>query len=128
VGDAGTIQKLHTSISRKLCIPLTIRDAISLTQKLGKQYLWVDSLCLVQDDPEDLIGGIQRMDTIYEQSILTIVAAHGSDAMAGLPGVRQNSRSVSQISVDVSPTTKMVMYDETGNSPKDSKYATRAWT
>jgi Heterokaryon incompatibility protein (HET) len=109
-------------------IPLTIRDAITLTQKLGKQYLWVDSLCLVQDDPQDLMSGIRRMDTIYEQSVLTIVAAHGSDATAGLPGVRQNSRNVSQIGVDVSPMTKMVMYDETENFLKGSKYATRAWT
>jgi hypothetical protein len=98
-----------------------------LTKKLGKQYLWVNSLCLVQDDPQDLMNGIQRMDTIYEQSILTVVAAHGSDARAGLPGVRQNSRNVGQISVDASPRTKMVMYDEIGNFLRDSKYATRAW-
>jgi hypothetical protein len=90
-------------------IPRTIRDAILLTQKLGKQYLWVDSLCLIQDDPDDLMSGIQRMDTVYEQSVLTIVAAYGSNATLGLPGVRAGSRKVSQTAVSVGPDTKLVI-------------------
>ncbi|KAF6806391.1 heterokaryon incompatibility protein [Colletotrichum sojae] len=49
-------------------IPRTIQDAILLVKKLERRYLWVDTLCLVQDDPADLGAGVNVMDQIYEAS------------------------------------------------------------
>ena len=34
-------------------LPKTFSDACKVTRKLGHEYLWIDSLCIVQDDPED---------------------------------------------------------------------------
>jgi hypothetical protein len=59
---------------------------------IGERYLWVDSLCIVQDDPQEKHGQIANMDAIYGNAILTINAAAGQDANAGLPGVRPLSR------------------------------------
>jgi hypothetical protein len=73
-------------------LPQTISDAMLLTKKLGERYLWVDSLCIVQDDDADKAEFITRMDLIYSQALLTIVAAAGSDANAGLPGMRNGTR------------------------------------
>ncbi|CAH0019004.1 unnamed protein product, partial [Clonostachys rhizophaga] len=56
-------------------IPKTIQDAITTTQLVGERYLWVDSLCLMQNDPKDLRHGTNVMDLMYEQPILCIVAA-----------------------------------------------------
>ncbi|KAM7182822.1 Heterokaryon incompatibility protein (HET) domain containing protein [Naviculisporaceae sp. PSN 640] len=68
-------------------IPRTIRDAIRLCQMLGERYLWVDSLCIVQDDTLHKAEQLRGMGTIYNCATMTIVAANGSDASAPLPGV-----------------------------------------
>lgn len=73
-------------------IPRAVRDAIILTRELGMRYVWVDALCLVQDDPDDVERGVEIMDEIYERSWLTIIAASGHNADAGLPGIGENSR------------------------------------
>ena len=73
-------------------VPPTIRDAIMLTQRLSQQYLWVDSLCIVQDS-DDKHRQISDMDTIYSSALLTVIAASAQDARSSLPGVRNQSRS-----------------------------------
>lgn len=45
-------------------LPATIRDAIDLTRACGEKYLWVDSLCIIQDDVEDLDAGTRVMDLV----------------------------------------------------------------
>lgn len=74
-------------------IPQTIRDAIRLVDNLGEKYIWVDSLCICQDDTANKLRQIRNMGTIYSQAFLTIVAASGNNAHAGLPGVQESSRS-----------------------------------
>jgi hypothetical protein len=69
-------------------LPKTIEDAILLTRSLGFQYLWVDALCIVQDDPIEVKKvHLERMDAVYNCSRLTIVAASGCHANCGLPGI-----------------------------------------
>jgi hypothetical protein len=79
-------------------LPATIQDAMVLIRSLGERYLWVDALCIVQDDAESKHSNIQKMDIIYSQAVATIVALHGSDANAGLPGVRPGTRLPQEIS------------------------------
>ncbi|KAJ8118283.1 hypothetical protein ONZ43_g4024 [Nemania bipapillata] len=69
-------------------LPRTINDAIFLVQRIGERYLWCDALCLLQDDPDDVSRGVKTMDLVYERAELTIVAACGHSADAGLPGWR----------------------------------------
>lgn len=56
-------------------IPKTIQDAIALTKLLHERYLWVDSLCIVQDDGVGSGNDISKMAAIYANAALTIVAA-----------------------------------------------------
>jgi hypothetical protein len=62
-------------------LPQTFRDAIWLTRELGERFLWIDSLCIVQDDPAELKTQIGLMGAIFEESFCTIAAvdAKGSD-------------------------------------------------
>jgi hypothetical protein len=70
----------------------TIRDAMTLVRDLGERYLWVDSLCIIQDDAESKYKAIHQMDLVYSRAYSTLVALSGSDASSGLPGVRAFSR------------------------------------
>ncbi|KAF2738515.1 heterokaryon incompatibility, partial [Polyplosphaeria fusca] len=53
----------------------TIIDSINVTQQLGHRFLWVDALCIVQDDPTSILKNVDMMDQIYLGADLTIVAA-----------------------------------------------------
>ena len=81
---------------KDMTIPHTVMDAIQLVKCIGMRYLWVDSLCIVQDDDNDKRQQLTMMDSIYNSAELLIVAAAGSDANAGLPGIGSTPRSVSQ--------------------------------
>lgn len=52
----------------------TFQDTIQLTMRLGFCFLWIDALCVIQDDSQDLRAEIPRMGTIYGNCICTIAA------------------------------------------------------
>ena len=107
-------------------LPKTVSDAILLIQSIGMRYLWVDALCIVQDDPILSHDQISQMGSIYLKAIFTIVAAAGKDADAGLPGVRPWSRTVDQQSVDILLTAiDGPHYD---GEVRNSTWSTRGWT
>ncbi|KAK0620763.1 heterokaryon incompatibility protein-domain-containing protein [Immersiella caudata] len=109
-------------------LPRTVRDAIILVRKLGLRYLWVDALCLVQDDKEDVAAGIAVMDQLYERSWFTIIAACGHDADAGLPGVRETSRKEYDPCVEVKPGMLLGVRTQVKYLMESSVHGTRAWT
>lgn len=109
-------------------LPNTIKDAILLVSLIGKRYLWVDSLCLVQDDETDMIDGIGSMDLVYGAATATIIAASGTDAEYGLPGVRSGSRHAQQNIEEVAPRIRMMVLRDIDHYLKVSAYSTRGWT
>jgi hypothetical protein len=75
-------------------IPKTVSDSIELVSLIGERYLWIDCLSLVQDDEEDMSDGIAKMDLVYRGAKATVVATTGTDANAGLPGIRLGSKAL----------------------------------
>ncbi|KAL6816755.1 heterokaryon incompatibility domain-containing protein [Trichoderma camerunense] len=57
-------------------IPKTFQDAITVARSIGLAYVWIDSLCIVQDDHQDWLKESKRMGSIYEQAEVTIAASH----------------------------------------------------
>jgi hypothetical protein len=69
----------------ELCsLPKTFCDAIDMARHLGIPYLWIDSLCIVQDDAEDWARESARMAKIYNEAYLTIAATGARDGSEGL--------------------------------------------
>ncbi|EIW59567.1 HET-domain-containing protein [Trametes versicolor FP-101664 SS1] len=64
-------------------LPPTIRDAIYVTHQLGFRWLWVDSLCIIQDSDEDKAHEIGRMHHIYRYAHVTIMAASAEGVGSG---------------------------------------------
>lgn len=62
----------------------TFKDAIEVTRALGIKYIWIDSLCIIQDDSADWDSQSREMRTIYQNSYLTIAAAASKDGTGGL--------------------------------------------
>ena len=77
-------------------VPRTVRDAVTLVKLLGERYVWIDSLCIVQNDPQEKHVLIANMDAVYGNSVLTINAAEGEDADAGLFGLPSTPRQTTQ--------------------------------
>ena len=68
-------------------LPKTFRDAVTITRNLGIRYLWIDSLCIIQDSEEDWIRESSRMGRIYRDAAVTIFAevADGDDGGCFMP-------------------------------------------
>lgn len=64
-------------------MPATFRDAISITRRLGYRYLWIDSLCIIQDSDEDWKRESAVMGQIYGHSDCTIAATGSADSNGG---------------------------------------------
>lgn len=65
------------------CLPQTFRDAVAVTRRLGIPYLWIDSLCIIQDSPDDWAAESARMAYIYENAFVTIAADAAVDSRTG---------------------------------------------
>lgn len=73
----------HTTCLPAEKLPRTIQDAITVTRSLGIRYLWIDALCIIQDDQADKLGEISAMGGVYRNATLTIAAASASAANDG---------------------------------------------
>jgi hypothetical protein len=110
-------------------LPKTISDALGLTELMGYRYLWVDSLCIIQDDQVDLESQIPNMHLVYGCASVTIVAAAGSSANAGLPGVPGSTSRSSFPSVPLGDgQTLFAGLPLFASAVYESVWETRGWT
>jgi hypothetical protein len=113
-------------------LPLTILDTIDLCRRLGQRYLWVDCLCIVQDDLEEKMRLIHGMGQVYENASLTIFAVSGSNADHGLAGVtaRKDLRREKTYSIDtkMGALTLALARLSLRRQIENSRWNTRGWT
>lgn len=75
-------------------LPKTICDAVVVARELDIRYLWVDALCIVQDDNEDWQKEAARMMHVYANAVVTLAAVYGDHGHAGLFPQRKCAPSV----------------------------------
>lgn len=64
-------------------LPQTIQDAVTVTEGLDIWHLWIDALCIIQDDEMDKNREIDQMGNIFEGSTITVLASRASSVTAG---------------------------------------------
>ncbi|KAL8750401.1 MAG: hypothetical protein Q9184_006438 [Pyrenodesmia sp. 2 TL-2023] len=117
---------VHT---RAYQLPSTIRDAIDLVRKIGYRFLWIDRLCIVQDDEANVQANIWNMDRIYGQSVLLIIAADGDHADAGLSRMRLSTGNhQTQNLLRIEPALRLVTVSKLRPLRDKSTYQRRGWT
>lgn len=139
-GSAETAKLTHANLLRFLqpgalwqqSLPQTLLDAMGLVSTLGERYIWIDALCIVQDDSAEVDHVISRMNLIYQGAYLTIIAAAGDDANAGLPGLRPESRPPRPDKIPLGPLRFTNLIHDLSASNDDvtsnTRWATRSWT
>lgn len=113
-------------------LPQNFRDAIQVTRSLGIRFLWIDSLCIIQDDADDWEQEAVNMGSVYTHAYLTIAATRSPDSESGFLEPR-NGVEVVQMRVKVTccvSKTKEYQYSlglETNYSDMAGPLTTRAW-
>lgn len=108
-------------------LPKTFRDAIRVTRELGIQYLWIDSLCIIQNNPNDWEHEAKRMEGVYASAYCTIAATSAADSNAGFL-----ERDVSDTYVHVQDASGQRFYvctdiDDFNNDVENAHLNKRAW-
>ncbi len=118
------------SSSRTHPVPATIRDAIDLCALVGQRYLWVDRVCIVQNDFDTKRGHLSAMAQTYAKAEFTIVAADGSHADQGLSGLGQGSKQRQRHLVQFPTKTRKKLSEEISRRERLSEnvWSSRAWT
>ncbi|TGO74258.1 hypothetical protein BELL_0296g00090 [Botrytis elliptica] len=122
-------------------LPANFRDAITITRELGVQYLWIDSLCIIQDSKHDWEQESQKMGTVYRDALVTIYAM-SSDASTGgiIPNpahepVEKPSTNFTftddngmEVTVRVEPADRDVYDEDLHRLAESSPLSSRGWT
>lgn len=126
-------------------LPRTIQDAISIVRGLGYRYLWIDSLCIVQDSRSSWQLNTSAMHLVYGNAEFTICAADGEDSSAGLRAMKpaasmreemllvSDSKDLDQsdsqpLVADCAPRVRLMVTRPLEAVINDSIWNKRAWT
>ncbi|KAM7211331.1 Heterokaryon incompatibility protein (HET) domain containing protein, partial [Rhypophila decipiens] len=97
----GNYEAFKTAGIPSLDLPQTFKDAIHAAHSLGYQYIWIDALCIIQDDDGDLENELKYMGDIYRYAALTICAQGAASSHAGLFQSSRHIPSLVPCSVDL---------------------------
>ncbi|KAB8290026.1 hypothetical protein EYC80_010352 [Monilinia laxa] len=119
-------------------LPANFQDAIMITRELSIQYLWIDCLCILQDSQNDWEQESQKMETVYQNALVTIYAM---SARRSTDGILKSPASLSvnspyvfmsvtaenetEVAVGVKPEEDFV--EGLGKLKEDCPLSERAW-
>ena len=91
VTNVGNL-KLHKDGIQVKNLPATFRDAIRTTRALSKQFLWIDSLCIIQGPGGDFEDQAKKMETVFSSAYCVLVASRAYSQTDGFLQPRTRER------------------------------------
>lgn len=112
-------------------LPKTLQDAIVFTKGIGLRYLWIDSLCIIQDDMNDWKNEAAKMADVYRNAYCTIAAAGSKDDEEGI-FIKRSEQDVCVLRYNAANTYIAATYAEDDVAAMlelhKSPLSNRAWT
>jgi Heterokaryon incompatibility protein (HET) len=105
-------------------LPQSIQDAVKVTRDLGFRFLWVDALCIIQDNAADMAKEVGLMGKVYKRSTLTIAASNAPSVSDGFLRILSPSKAfylLEQFPNDIS------CWNFTCSEPDQEPLDSRAW-
>ncbi|KAK3988239.1 heterokaryon incompatibility protein-domain-containing protein [Cladorrhinum sp. PSN332] len=115
-------------------LPLTLRQAVMVSRHLDIEYIWIDALCIIQDESSDWMAEAKKMATVYNMAKITIIATGASSSYDGF--LKQNLNSAHLESAFHQPIQLVAqMYCTSGfhanrrlHLPQSDPIDSRGWT
>ncbi|KAH6846943.1 HET domain protein [Chaetomium sp. MPI-CAGE-AT-0009] len=88
-GQSGPLRTVKSNLEQHKqeiafqALPLSFKDIVAKAWYLGFRYLWIDSLCIIQDDNDDWEAEAARMAAVYSNATLTFAATEAADPSKG---------------------------------------------
>ncbi|KAF2628817.1 HET-domain-containing protein [Macroventuria anomochaeta] len=108
-------------------LPKTFQDAIRVTRELGIQYLWIDSLCIIQENQKDWEHEAKRMESVYALAYCTIAATSAVDSNAGFLERNVSNEYVSAQDISGRRFYVCTDLDDFDNDVENAHLNKRAW-
>lgn len=109
----------------------TFIDAIQIARAVGLTYLWIDSLCIIQDSKKDWEAEASMMASVYGGSSLNIAASSAKDGSEGcfLEPLNHAGGFTTRVYTDEkTEILEFVSGDEYYETVTNCHLATRGWT
>lgn len=84
--DVQTTSQTYIAFKERISwdlLPKTFQDAILFSRSLGLQYIWIDSLCIIQDSRPDWHRESAKMKQVYQGAFITLAATASQDSFGG---------------------------------------------
>ncbi|KAK8093522.1 hypothetical protein PG997_000207 [Apiospora hydei] len=90
--------KTHIPLDR---LPKNFRDAVAVAREIGAQYLWIDSICIIQGDEADWKAEAQKMKDVFSSAYCTLAASSAESSIVGFLGPKD--RETRKVAILKSP-------------------------
>jgi hypothetical protein len=93
-------------------IPKTLQDAVKVARQLGAGYIWIDAICIIQNDAADWEKESGMMDDVYNNAYVTIAALSAASVADGFLHLRRDPLQITRSWSDEHGATTVLVAQE----------------
>ena len=108
-------------------LPRTFQDDVEVTRRLDLQYIWIDSLCIIQGEGGDWEEEAQRTEDVYASAYLTLAASSAVDLKSGFLERIVNSEYIYTQDGSDRQVHECIDVEDFDNHVEKAQLNTRAW-